>query len=126
VSPATFPAIAGILSHLISLAPTEEKSVLWEKVRDKMSRVPYNGYLEIWLQRITQPKTVDINFDSNEAICKIVNGEDIALWDNSWITSRELLEALNVTKIVVASADEINEVIQPEEVELFTQNSWSY
>lgn len=126
VSPATFPAIAGILSHLISLTLTEEKSVLWEKVRKKMSRVPYNGYLEIWLQRVTQPKTVAIDFASNEAICKIVNGEDIALWENSWIASNDLLRALDVTKIVVAQADEINEVVRPEEIELFTQNAWSY
>ena len=52
VSPSTFPAIAGILSHLISLASSEEKPRLWQKVRNKMKRVPYNGYLEIWLQRV--------------------------------------------------------------------------
>ena len=77
VSPATFPAIAGILSHLISLASTEEKARLWMKVRKKMARVPYNGYLEIWLQRVTQPRAVGIQFTSNEPICKIVNGEFI-------------------------------------------------
>jgi hypothetical protein len=51
VSPNTFPVIAAILSHLISLASSEEKTRLWEKVLKKMKRVPYNGYLEIWLQR---------------------------------------------------------------------------
>ena len=126
VSPVTFPAIAGILSHLISLAPPEEKGALWGKVRKKMARIPYNGYLEIWLQRVTQPKTVDIDFVSNEAICKIVNGEDITLWENKWIASKNLLEALDVTKIVIASADEFNEVVKPEEIELFTQNAWLY
>ena len=60
VSPATFPAVAGILSHLISLAPSDKKIPLWTKVRQKMARVPYNGYLEIWLQRVTQPKAVGI------------------------------------------------------------------
>jgi len=62
VSPSTFPAVAGILSRLISLAPS------LKKVRDKMARVPYNGYLEIWLQRVTQPKAVGIKFESNEPI----------------------------------------------------------
>jgi len=126
VSPATFPAIAGILSHLISLAPSDDKGKLWEKVRSKMARVPYNGYLEIWLQRVTQPKTVDINFVSEEAICKIVNGEEASLWENSWIASRDLLGALEVSQIIVASADETDEVIEPDEIELFTQNAWSY
>ena len=126
VSPTTFPAIAGILSHLISLASSEEKAALWEKVRNKMSRVPYNGYLEIWLQRVTQPKAVAIDFTSDEAICKIVNGENIPLWENNWIKNNDLLGALDVTKIVVAPVDEIDEVISPEEIELFTQNAWTY
>lgn len=126
VSPATFPAVAGILSHLISLAPSEEKVRLWTKVREKMARVPYNGYLEIWLQRVTQPKAVGIKFKSNEPICKIVNGESLQLWECSWISNDALKKALEVSKIVVADAGEVAEVVQPEEVELFKQNAWAY
>lgn len=126
VSPATFPAVAGILSHLISLAPSVEKGRLWEKVRNKMARVPYNGYLEIWLQRVTQPATVDIQFSSDEAICKIVNGSKEKLWENDWISSRDLLGALDVTKIVVSSAKDESEVVEPDEIQLFTQSAWSY
>jgi RNA-directed DNA polymerase len=125
-SPATFPAIAGILSHLISLAQPEEKVNLWTKVREKMKRVPYNGYLEIWLQRVTQPKAVGIKFESNEAICEIVNGKSPALWENSWISNDALKQALDVSKIVIAPADETEEVVQPEEVELFKQNASTY
>ncbi|WP_419740920.1 hypothetical protein [Ruegeria sp.] len=44
VSPLTFPAIAGILSHLISLQNKEQKEVLWNKVYEKMNKVPHNGY----------------------------------------------------------------------------------
>ena len=126
VSPATFPAVAGILSHLISLASTEEKSRLWTKVCKKMGRVPYNGYLEIWLQRVTRPKAVGIQFDSDEPICQIVNGEAPDLWENGWIASNDLKNALKVSKIVVGSAVDIPEVVQPEEVELFKQNAWAY
>jgi len=126
VSPATFPAVAGILSHLISLASTEEKSRLWSKVRKKMKRVPYNGYLEIWLQRVIQPEAVGIKFDSDEPICRIVNGETPDLWENGWIASDGLTDALKVSKIVVGSAVDTPEVVQPEEVELFKQNAWAY
>ena len=126
VSPATFPAVAGILSHLISLAPSEEKVRLWTKVREKMARVPYNGYLEIWLQRVTQPKAVGIKFKSNEPICKIVNGESLQLWECSWISNDALKKALEISKIVVADAGDVAEVVQPEEVELFKQNAWAY
>ena len=126
VSPSTFPAIAGILSHLISLASNEEKPILWQKVRNKMSRVPYNGYLEIWLQRVIQPQTINLPFVSNEPICKIVNGESVELWENGWIASHDLKQALNTSKIIVKSVSDAGEVIQPEEIELFKQKAWAY
>jgi len=126
VSPATFPAVAGILSHLISLASAEEKPQLWEKVLRKMARVPYNGYLEIWMQRVTQPRAVGIPFVSDEPICQIVNGKTPNLWENEWISSNDLKDALEVSKIVVGSVSDTEEVVQPEEVELFKQNAWAY
>lgn len=126
VSPATFPAVAGILSHLISLAPNDKKVPLWTSVRNKMARVPYNGYLEIWLQRVTQPKSIGIKFESAEPICQIVNGNTAKLWENDWINSDALKQALNVSKIVVAQAHEVNEVVQPDEVKLFKENAWAY
>lgn len=126
VSPTTFPAVAAILSHLISLASTEEKSKLWMKVCKKMARVPYNGYLEIWLQRVTQTKAVGLTFDSNERICKIINGETPDLWENVWIKSNDLKNALDVSKIIIELASDAEEVVQPEEIELFKQDAWAY
>lgn len=126
VSPLTFPAIAGILSHLISLTPNEQKVSLWKKVHCKMSCVPYNGYLEIWLQRVTKPKSVGITFLSNEPICQIVNGETPTLWENAWVDSEELKTALTVSKILVGTPSNAEEVVQPEEVELFQNNAWAY
>lgn len=126
ISPSTFPAVAGILSHLISLAPSEEKVLLWNKVRKKMARVPYNGYLEIWLQRVTKPKAIGIKFESKEAICQIVNGIVVQLWDSSWIKDAKLNNTLDVSKIVIADASDIEEVVQPEEVKLFKENAWAY
>jgi len=124
VSPSTFPAIAGILSHLISLATEAEKPHLWEKVRNKMKRVPYNGYLELWLQRVIQP--LGIPFNSDEPICKIVNGEAADLWENSWIANKKLKDALDTSKIVVKSITDTEEKIKPEEIELFTRKAWLY
>ena len=126
VSPITFPVVAGILSHLISLGSPEDKAYLWNKVKNKMARVPHNGYLDVWLQRVIQSKGVGIKFESSEPICKIVNGETPNLWNNSWISSNCLKDALNVSKIVVGSVSEIEEVVQPEEIELFKKSAWAY
>lgn len=124
VSPSTFPAIAATLSHLISCAAVEEKEKLWELIQKKMSRVPYNGYLEIWLQRVTNP--LSLEFDSNEEICKVVNQMPAKLWENSWVTSKALLEALEVTQVLVKAAKDKTETVSPKEIELFTKNAWSY
>ncbi len=126
VSPATIPVMAGILSHFISLVPSQEKGGLWTKVREKMARIPYNGYLEIWLQRVTKPKAVGIDFESDEPICEIVNGGSPQLWECGWIASDALKKEMDVKKIVIADAGEAEEVVQPEEVELFKQNAWLY
>ncbi len=124
VSPATFPAIAATLSHLISLADPKDKSDLWGLVQKKMTRVPYNGYLEIWLQRVIKP--LDIQFESNEAICLIVDGRSADLWESKWIKDHDLSAALSVSQILVKPAEKSTQTIPPEEIELFTKNAWSY
>lgn len=126
VSPSTFPAIAGILSHLISLAPAHEKAPMWNLVHGKMQRIPYNGYLEVWLQRVTKPKSIGIQFVSNEAICQIVNREASTLWDNSWLSGKAVKAAIDVSKILVSDPTDVTEVIQPEEVQLFKENASHY
>lgn len=126
VSPTTFPAVAGILSHLISLAPNDKKGQMWNQVRGKMARVPYNGYLEIWLQRVTRPKAVGVEFKSNESICRIVDGDTPTVWESDWISSGALKTALDVRTIIVGKVDEAKEVVQPEEIQLFKQNAWAY
>lgn len=125
-SPQAFPAVAGILSHLISLAEDEEKEMLWSRVREKMRRVPYNGYLEIWLQRVTKPEVVGFELESDENICRIVNGEAVQLWESNWISNEALKSALDPAKIVVSDPTKISEVVAPKEVELFTKNAWAY
>jgi len=124
VSPSTFPAVAGILSYLISLAPDEEKPRLWSKVRSKMKRVPHNGYLDMWLQRVIKP--LGISFESDEPICKIVNGEKVNLWENSWIANKDLSSALDTSTIVVKPIDKVEPIVQPEEIELFRQKALLY
>ena len=91
-----------------------------------MSKVPYNGYLEVWLQRVTKPKAVGIEYNSQEAVCRVVNGEDIDLWKTSWIGNKKLKEALRASKIIVKDAKDTPEVMTPKEVELFKKNAWQY
>ena len=126
VSPSTFPAVAGILSHLISLADEHEKRELWQLVHSKMKNVPNNGHLEIWLQRVTENKAVQLSFQSKERLCRIVNGENVSIWNSDWITNRKLKKALSVKNIVVGSKDALDEVVDPSEIALFKESSLHY
>ena len=91
-----------------------------------MARMPYNGYLEIWLQRVTRPRSLGIQFDSDERICQIVNGASPQLWESTWIASHALKNALDVKKIIISDASDASEVVEPEEVQLFKENAWAY
>lgn len=127
VSPRTIPAVAGILSKLLSVAPPDKKQNLWQRVLGKMKRVPHNGHQEIWLQRVIKPKEVNIPFKSDEKICQIVNGEhDIFLWNSCWIKDKALKHEINNSNIVVSDPTESPEVIQHDELELFTARTWMY
>ncbi len=78
--------IAGI-SHLLQFIPKEnEKKMLLNDILEKFKQLPNTGDIEIWLQRISYL------FDSpkkpckyKEALCQIVHGKDIALWNFSWL-----------------------------------------
>lgn len=74
--------------------------------------------MQIWLQRVTLQLGNGIAYD--EAICKLVAGENVSLWNIDWISSATLKAAVAASNIVDATTrDEIAPVIPPEEVELF-------
>lgn len=123
VSPSAFPALSGIIAKLISLAPESERPGMWGRVSKKMKRIPHNGHLEVWLQRVTRARGVELTFDSDEPICKIVNGETAQLWNNNWISSPDLLLALDVNKIVVSSPEDLDPIPAKEELSLFREHA---
>ncbi|MCF3593329.1 RNA-directed DNA polymerase [Rhodobacteraceae bacterium LMO-12] len=121
VSPSAFPALSGVLAKLISLAPEQDRPEMWQKVAKKMERIPHNGHLEVWLQRVTKAKGVGVEFDSLEPICQIVNGQMAQLWNNDWISNQALVQALDVTKIVISKPEELEPVPKTEELSLFRE-----
>lgn len=118
-SPSTIPVVAALLSKYLSFGDKKEREELWNKIYKKLSLIPNNGYLEIWLQRIVIPKTVKLPFKTNEPISRIVNNLKVVLWDNSWISSYALQSAMEVRKIIVSNPEDIDPIIPREEIELF-------
>ncbi|MGO7428152.1 hypothetical protein ACCT09_52670, partial [Rhizobium ruizarguesonis] len=63
---------------------------------------------------------------SGEPICKIVNGDLAALWNNDWVSSKKLVAAMDVSQILIKQPEEAPEVMPPEEIELFNKNAIMY
>jgi hypothetical protein len=125
-SPGTIPAVAASLSQLLEMQSKSEKQALWTKICQKMSRLPNNGYLEIWLQRVTKPESVDLAYDWTEYLCRIANGDHVALWNSDWIGCDSLRNAHDVSSIIVKQPKDMPELITPEEIELFSRRAFSY
>lgn len=119
-SPRTYSVAASILSRLVSLLEDDQKKALLEKMLRKFSLIPNTGHMDIWLQRITL--TFDKRISYQERICELVAGEDTALWNNEWISSRDLKASLDSRRIIdQGKLANISPVIPLEEYELFPQ-----
>lgn len=125
-SPSAFPAVAGVLSDLLARCKPPVRSALWEKLRAKMARVPNNGYLDLWLQRVHAPAKLEPAFESQEPLCKVVNGEAAEIWNSEWIKDKALRAVLDVRKLRVHDPKSLNPRVAPSEVDLFSEHAWSY
>jgi hypothetical protein len=86
-------------------------------IKNKLNKLPNTGFCDIWLQRLTRGCS---SIDYSEKICKIVDGEQIDLWNNDWIGCKALKEALQADSIVNREIlNEIPPVIQEDEFALF-------
>ncbi|NLE46698.1 MAG: RNA-directed DNA polymerase [Chloroflexi bacterium] len=125
-NPRTYPVCSAILSRLLCFLESEaEKKDVIAKILRRFSQIPNTGHMEIWLQRITLPFAPDMKF--GEPLCNLVQGENVQIWNNEWISSQYLRDALDPGLVFDAEiAAEIDPVIPTEEVELFMARNRDY
>ena len=117
-SPQTYPISAGILSRLIDFLDDDLKGSVIERIRHRFSRIPNTGHMEIWIQRFS--RGLDSESDYKEPLCHLVRQEDTVIWNNDWISSRGLLNALEPLTVVDFDVyRKMSPVIQPEEIRVF-------
>ena len=118
-NPKTYRVCAAILSNLVNYFETKEEKIrIVDGIRNKFSRIPNTGYLDIWLQTVSHKFGGDV--DINEALCQLVRGENCHIWNNEWISAPGLVKAMDLSKIV--DRDRLNDMdpfVPPDEVELF-------
>ena len=120
-NPRTYRVCAAILSLLVELLESSaEKQRVIDSIMRKFSQIPNTGHLEIWLQRFIHK--FDPCFGFEEPLCKLLQtGEDSpGVWNSDWILSKDLLKAVDVSKIVDrASLGHMPSIIPAKEIELF-------
>lgn len=118
-NPKTYPLVAAILSKLLTLLDdSKQKRKLFEKIRKRFDRVPNTGHLQIWLQRVSRSYDEALTYE--EPLCKLVCGENVSIWNSTWINSAQLKVALLPKNILDKKAiKKLVPVIPPSEVELF-------
>ena len=122
-NPATYPLVAAIFSKLFSQLPLEIKRYeIVDKIVAKFGRVPHAGHMDIWLQRISHPFGLKIQFD--ERLCNAVTQPSIPIWNYSWISMQQWRQDLESFDII--DAQELADapaVIPQHQVHLFMLQS---
>ncbi len=98
-SPRCFPICAAIVSQLLSTLVTKKDKIhAVDRICRKLSQLPNNGHLEVWLQRISYPFAPKLKY--REKLCTLVEGKKAVLWENSWISDDTLKGTVDPNKIV--------------------------
>lgn len=98
-TPAVFPAVATAISKIMLYLKDSERENLFLLVEKRTGRIPNNGYMEVWLQRVAVPN--QLSFSSTEPLCRLVS-EDTSqsLWKNGWIGIKGLRESIEAYSII--------------------------
>ena len=119
-SPNTYYICASIIGKLLSfLETTSEKREVIEKIQRKFSQIPNTGHLELWLQRISFQFDPAIDFD--EPLCRLLQKEDVDLWNSEWIHSPRLKKALDSSRVIDwEELEKTPPIVPPKEIETFS------
>lgn len=121
-NPRTYPIFAAILSRLFPFVETDQqKAELVGKILRRFSQIPNTGHMEVWLQRICLSFADSTEF--SEPLCALVRQKETSLWNNCWISAKDLLGALDTKNVVSLEVlSELEDTVSMEEVALFNRH----
>lgn len=120
-NPRTYPISSAILSKLLSLLETEqERTEILKSIKAKFEKIPNTGSLQIWLQRITIK--IDRAIEYKEKLCEKVINKEVEIWNSEWL-KLDLQKIINEEDVINEEIiQQINQIIDSKEVELFKTN----
>lgn len=118
-TPGVFPAVATTISKIMLYLKDSDREHLFTLVGKRTRRIPNNGYMELWLQRIAYPNQLD--FDSKEKMCRLVDYEVApSIWYNKWIGKTDLRKSIEKYSIIDRTIlDDLPPDIQNDEFDAF-------
>jgi hypothetical protein len=118
VSPGVFPAVASCISKIIAFSDPTAAAELFKLVCARAERIPNNGYMQIWLQRIAKPNQLEFSY--TEKMCRQVDADGGILWNFDWICDPKIRETIQRYSIVdVPALSDISPDIQGNEFDVF-------
>lgn len=117
-NPRTYSIAVAVLSKLfVLLDDVEMQEKIVEKIIAKFKKIPNTGHIEVWLQRLTIK--VDETIEYSQPLCKIAYSESVEIWNSNWLNAK-FKKIINDTKLIDKSIlENIEQVIQASEVQLF-------
>ena len=122
-SPKVINWISAVVSILLeSVKDKDSRKELVLKMHHRFKKIPQTGLIDIWLQRISAPLEIDIDYSDNltkVAVGKMKNSE---LWECAWLKDeiKNLIDLVPVSTLSQKLKDKVlSPVIQKSEVELF-------
>ncbi|WP_189368544.1 RNA-directed DNA polymerase [Tateyamaria omphalii] len=118
-TPAVFPAVATTVSKIMLYLKDSDRDDLFTLVGRRTNRIPHNGYMELWLQRVAYPN--NLGFLSKEPMCRLIDDEKAqSLWVNDWISKDTVKSSIGSYSIVDRTVlDDLPPDIQNDEFDEF-------
>lgn len=117
-NPRIYPIASAIISKLILLVEeSESRQEIADLIMTKFNKIPNTGYLQIWLQRVFLKGNTKLEFQ--EPLCKKVIDKQVIIWNSDWLKSYLKNVIIETPIIDKKKIDEMDEIIDLEEVQLF-------
>lgn len=120
-SPRAFPQCAAVISDLLPKLQNKQARIdAVNKVHRKMSQLPNNGCMEIWLQRIAHK--IEPNICYREDLCRLAQGGSAAIWESGWLQDQTLRATLSSAAVVDRKKlSRLSGVVKPTEISVFPE-----
>lgn len=118
-NPKAIPICCSVISKILKNTEEKMKLSISNKIYKRLMETPNSEFAQIWLQRMLKSSVE--KFDFKEALCSIVKGESVEIWDSSWFNGNNKFKKLILSMSIFDKTlfDAMDETIRDSEVDIF-------